>query len=226
MPFDPKTIEQMPVLKGQHKRHVIPQNLLFDAIDAFFEHQGKDMDDQLLEEGCGVIVSLCPHLKLAVPSSRAGRVQTLKKAVNNHLTNLFPEDGGENTTIGFLARQVKVILAGIREQREEGDGELDILEWAVKSAKNVNTYFGFTQRHTAAVREVAIPFVEEATRLDELEERLTSLYHSFQIDLPKDESSPYFNEEVLEIYNALTQIKVTGGGSLLEVLARFMSLQR
>ena len=223
MAFSAKTIEEMPLEKGEHRRHIIPQNLLIAAIDTYFQHGGKDLDATALEKGCKMIIS-ASHLDLSVPEGRTQQIQVIKRAVNDNLKNLFPGHGGENTAIGFLARQMGAILQKIQNFREEGDDPADILEWGVEAVNDADVYFGFAKGHAQEVKE-ATAYLKAATDLGDFVDKLTEVYHNLQLD-PLKETDPEFSKNINEIYNQLVSIKAFGDGDLLGTLYQFMILER
>jgi len=212
------TREKMPVDSGEHRRHIIPQNLLVDAIDRFFEHQGKDISDESMAD-------FMSAFGINKGQSRAKMIADLKNTVNNNLNNLFPGDGGENTSIGFLAKQVWNILEEMRERQEDGEAATAVFAWAKTAALNITVHFRFTKDHTDYVKSIVDPQVNRAMDLGALEENLQSIYHSLQFD-PLKTSNPVFTDEMLGIYNELMRIKATGQGNLLDTLIRFHFIER
>jgi hypothetical protein len=192
VPFEVElTRKFMPIkVKGNHRRHIIPQNNLKAYFTSYFSTgNGKDLDSQ-------VIAQYCVEAGLPFRNNANGRAQLLSemfRAINSHPGNLFEEDGGENTAIGLIAPQIKTALAELRKE---------IKEKTINSAAEARKYvidkleiavlYEFAKKHADEVKEIITNVIEDIDidTVDDMESVLEDFAFSLDTDLPKRNNDP------------------------------------
>jgi hypothetical protein len=157
-----KVKEMVKVKKGKHRRHIVASSRMRDALIAY--HQGSSKEKQKrFERG----QKFCDENQKCRPQTVGGVIVSAHAWAHNRIENLFVEDGGVNTAIGFLFKPLYKIADELRESAQSSDPKEAIQKAIDEVEAKDGKIFNYAKDHHSSVLEVVLNSLDELTKEDE-----------------------------------------------------------
>lgn len=182
IPFEAELISSMRVTRGNHRRHIVAQNVLLTHVEEYFS--GGNGAAMSFGDIAGHMTAINLQIRNTA-KNKSQLISELVRALNSNRANLFEDNGGENTSIGFLAPQVR----SIRQQAEQCGSMNEISDLVLDLVPKLHVGFGFAREHTEYVVDVLNDIAENISAMtkDDVIELLDDVVFSLNTDLPKEE---------------------------------------
>lgn len=152
--FSLDTKKAVPISMGQHRRHIIPRSVLWQAVqraECNSEEGHQDVIDFLNK--CSIETSNMNSCSL---------YETAYKILQNHPGNLWAGNGGENSAIGFFPTQLLNTMNSIivdAEQDEILDNKIEV-EKVIDFISEITATMGFIKGHFEYLKEMLIQLIK------------------------------------------------------------------
>lgn len=193
----PQTVKNMKVKRGDHRRHIIPSHLLLDSICSWVNANSSTRQKEINQ--------FIKGNKLKVNGrTLSEKLTIISRYIHNNEKNLFPEDGGENSAIGFLPKEIRVVL----------DTQKTIKNVKLELEKLKTTGFSFTHPARKASLDPVIEMIEEMeknkARFNDVKDFLETIILNLELDLNKSGGMVNQNPEAIKIFQKLDAIRNNG----------------
>lgn len=138
--FFSETIKEVPVSKGQHRRHIIPSSLMVGMINSWKQYWSGARDE----------------CKKALTARGWASLQDLYEEMNNYQNNLIPGDGAVNTAIGMIMHNYKGALKKYRRSLDDYSGSAQ--DFILDMHKTMTNLTGF---QLGVQENLLAPYLEE-----------------------------------------------------------------
>ena len=208
----PKLVKTMKVKRGQHRRHIIPSHLLLDSVCSWVNANAS-------KRGKAINQFMTTHKLKAQGNRLTEKLTVISRYIHNNENNLFPEDGGENSAIGFLPREISQVLVA-KNKTAHVKAELENLK---------TTGFGFTHAARKAALDPVIEVIDEMERnkntFKAVKDFLDTIVLNLELDLNKTDGMVNQTPEAIRIFQELDEIRRDGTqGDFFQVIEDFLAL--
>ncbi|NEQ39396.1 MAG: hypothetical protein F6K40_25330 [Okeania sp. SIO3I5] len=247
-----KTVEDIKLQRGEHRRHIIPSHLLLSSFLNYVNDNSATIESKVnafITKRQKVDSKTSPIHKVSISSSLDKKLEAVSTYIHNNQKNLFPERGDENTAIGFLPKEIGNLLknaeallkveydnaAKAHPKKDLSNAQIkkitqkvvDYIENELQGLKKKG--FGFVLPVKADILDKAIAYIQ--AMLDKNYARVTAfladeIVPSLEIDLSKTPELANQNQKVIEIFQKLDKLRNGEGGDIdfFQVIDEFLSL--
>lgn len=217
--FTTKTIKEVGLKHGEHRRHIIPSHLLLAALAGYANVKIGTIDGELQ-------AFMKQHMNGAVENSTAKRLEKVAQFIHSNPANLFPEHGGENSAIGFLAKDMFNLISKADRSYDNMLYTKD-LDWnlCITVLEQIRAQgpkgFKFAMAHrietcNAIAKSVEVVITQGFDRYERLWPAVRSIMYdsmsSLELDLNKTEGMAKQNGMAIELFRQLQAIASGSGG--------------